>query len=77
MVVADNADSLNDLEDDESFETLSSKMAVAFFKILTGEFRREVELKEEVLESEHPDKPFLNGRQLYFLICQRFKRCFG
>ena len=62
---ADQAQSIEELEDDGTFETLSSKIASALLNIIHGEFKRQIEVIEEKLLMEGK---MLNGRQLYFLV---------
>ena len=68
MARAEIARGIEELEDDEGFETLNAKVATGVWKITTGEFQRELELLEE---KEAAEGRLLNGRQLYFLILEK------
>ena len=62
---------MEDLEDDEGRDTLSSKLAAGLQYCITGDFRREINILEEA--AGKADR-MLNGRQLLWLICQDHKR---
>ena len=65
------AKSIEELEDDEGYDSLSAKAAIGLHKKCHGEFKRQIEIIEEELALQ--DK-MLNGRQLYWLILQELSR---
>ena len=67
---AERALSLEELEDDEGFETLSAKAATGFLNIVHGEFARQIENYEEELSKK---EKMLNGRQMAFLVYEHYR----
>lgn len=63
---------IEELEDDEDFETLGAKIATAMSEIIHGEFARKIEvLKQKAAKLEIPK--MINGRQMAFLVYQHFR----
>ena len=71
LSMAEEATCIEDLEDDEEFDTLSVKIAAGLYENLRGDFKRQVETKEEELCKKHK---MLNGRQLYYMILKDLER---
>ena len=66
----DQAKSYQELEDDGPFPSISAKMAMQLSKKCYGEFGRQITLLEEQLSRE---AYMLNGRQYFWLVCQRYR----
>ena len=66
----DAATCIEDLLDDEGYETLSYKIAAGLIVACHGEFKRNIELMEAKLEKKGES---LNGRQLLFLVYEHYK----
>ena len=68
----ETVDSIEELvETDPNWINFSAKLASGLMKILSGELKRQVTLFEEKLMTQ---KRTLNGRQLAFIIWDRYKR---
>ena len=66
----EDASSLEELEDDASFDELSAKLSTAWDKIIGGDFKRRVQIKEIELSNQGR---YLNGRQCTWMVYQHFK----
>ena len=71
LSMVEEATCIEDLEDDEEFDTLSVKIAAGLYENLRGDFKRQVATKEEELSKKHK---MLNGRQLYYMILKDLER---
>ena len=71
ILKADAAERLEDLQDDEGFDTLSVKLASALMSLMKADFKRQVILKEEELMKEGK---MLNGRQMYWMCIKDVER---
>jgi hypothetical protein len=68
----ETAETIEDLADDGKFETLSAKIASALQFTIHASFKRDIQAIDERRYIEN--LPFLNGRQLYFMILHEFDR---
>jgi len=72
MTNCESVSSWQELEDDEGFETLSAKMASGLIKVVQGQLAKEIQLIDDQLSKQGK---YLNGRQIYWIICNHFKVC--
>ena len=66
----ENAQSWEELEDDEEFYTLSAKIAAGLIIIMYGELGRRITILDDQLSRKGE---MLNGRQILWLVYQRFR----
>ncbi len=66
----ENIKGIEDLEDDDDFESLNTKLAASLHRIFHGEFHRKINVLEDKAEKLNK---MLNGRQLTWLMYQHFK----
>ena len=66
----ENAQSWEELEDDEEFYTLSAKIAAGLIIIMYGELGRRITILDDQLSRKGE---MLNGRQILWIIYQRFR----
>ena len=67
----EKAKTMEELEDDEGFESLNAKIAAGLLEIVTGEFQRRLMLKMETAALH--EVRMINGRQIYWLMLQAFQ----
>ena len=67
------AQTMEELEDSEDFPTWDAKLAVGAQDICKGEFYRRIQVMDERAAREEPPR-MLKGRQILWLIVQKFKR---
>ena len=70
IIEQENAVSVDELEEDDGFETLNAKLSTALTRCFTGEFARKMQIVEE--EYLKRTKKLLKGRQLGWYMDQHF-----
>ena len=66
----DNAKAVEDVPFERLFETLEFKIRSGLYQILSGEFLRKIQIKQDELSKQGQ---VLSGRQVLFYIKERFK----
>ena len=69
----EKAKKIEDLENSGQLPNLDVQLNAGMYKVLTGEFKKEVQHIEEKMAKEVPSK-MLKGRQITWLIYQKFTR---
>ncbi len=70
MFAIEKAESVDDLEDDEGFETLDAKLRDAWNGITKGILVKEIQLADQILKEKKGTQ--LNGRQISWMVGRKF-----